>query len=426
MADLIKKVRVALIGIGDRGAEIEMEFSKSGLMDVLALCDVDLGAAHTRYALQKYPRARRYTDWRRLFDEMASGLDAVIVATPDHSHFPICIRAIREGLHVYCEKPAGRTFLENELLVKAAREHPQVVTQMGNQGHTSSACERWRVWTEAGVIKDVTRIDVFMNEERRWHGYDTGIKSFPSGEAAPGTLDWDVWLGPVAYHDFSEKFHPMNWRSWYDFGTGALGDWGAHLFDHAHHYLKLGLPDEVKVLKADGWNNYFFPMSSTLQFHFPRRGTMPSCELNWYDGRDNLPDLPEGFEFNPKRPGYVAPGSVIYSDELVFQGGHHDQKLKIIPRALKERLDPTLPKTPKPPYSHYESFLRACMGEEEATSPFEVACELCQVLCLGVIAQRLRSGFHFDISEKRITGNAFADALLAGPPPRKGWEEYYR
>ena len=424
MADT-NKLRVALIGIGDRGAEVEMEMAPTGLMEVVALCDADLGGRHTVYALQKYPSARRYSDWRRLFDEMAGQLDAVVVATPDHSHFPICMRAIAEGVHVYCEKPVGRTFLENQLLIEAAKAHPQVVTQMGNQGHTSGAAERWRVWTEAGIIKDVTRIDVFMNEVRRWHGYDVGIDRFPSGEAVPDTLDWDQWLSGVAWHDYSDKFHTMNWRCWYDFGTGALGDWGAHLFDHAHHYLHLGLPSEVKVHRADGWNNFFFPMASTLQFRFPRRGAMPSCDLWWYDGMDNRPELPEGFEWNPRKPGYLAPGSVIYSDSYVFQGGHHDQRLKIIPRSLKEQLDPVLPKTPKPQYNHYESFLRACRGELKTASPFEIACELCQVLCLGVIAQRLGHGFRFDITEKRIPGDPFADALLAGPPPRKGWEEYY-
>ena len=420
------KVRVALIGIGDRGAEVEMAMSKPGLMDVVALCDADLGAAHTAYVLQKYPQARKYKDWRLLFDEMAAQLDAVVVATPDHSHFPICIRALREGLHVYCEKPAGHTFLENELLMREAAARPSQVTQMGNQGHTSAACERWRVWTEAGIIRDVTRIDVFMNEERRWHDYDVNIKHFPQGESAPDTLDWDVWLSGAEWHDFSDKFHPMNWRSWYDFGTGALGDWGAHLFDHAHEFLHLGLPEEVKLLKAEGWNNYFFPMTTTLQFRFPRRGAMPSCELNWYDGRDNLPELPEGFIYNPKRPGYVAPGSVIYSDKYIFQGGHHDQKLRFIPKALHDEIMSSMPATPKPPYDHYEAFLRACRGEIEPTSPFEKACELCQVLCLGVIAQRLRASFHFDRESGHITDNAFADALLAGPPPRRGWEDYYK
>lgn len=425
------RLDIALIGIGDRAAENEMEFSELGLTNVLALCDVDLGAPHTTYMLDKYPHARRYHDWRRLFDEMSDQLDAVFVAVPDHTHFPICMRAIREGIHIYCEKPVGRTFLENELLIKAAAAHPQVVTQMGNQGHTSRQYIQFKTWCEMGIIKNVHHIDAYMLEERRWHSYDPAITRFPSGEPVPDTLDWDDWLGPAMYHDYSSKYHVQNWRSWYDFGTGALGDWGAHLLDTAHRFLKLGLPTEVKVLKAEGHNDFFFPMASTLQFKFPRRGMMPSCDVVWYDGRNNLPPLPEGFRFDPKRPGYIAPGKVIYSDDLVFQGGHHEQGLRIIPEEVAVQVRPRLPKIPnngKLPIeerNHYLNFLLACKGEAEARSPFAVGCELCEVLSLGVIAQRLGRSFRFDRTSHHIIDDPFADALLAGPAPRRAWADYY-
>lgn len=423
------KVDVALIGIGNRAAEDEMEFSATGLMNVVALCDVDLEGPQNTYALQKYPKARRFTDFRRLFDEMAPQLDAVIVATPDHSHFPICIRAIREGINVYCEKPLARTFLENELLMAAAAAHPQVVTQMGNQGHTSPSHTQFKMWTEAGIIRDVTRIDAFMNEDRRWFRYDTSISRFPKTDKVPSGIDWDTWLGSTMYHDYSDEFHQGNWRSWFDFGMGALGDWGAHLVDSAHEFLKLGLPSEVEVLKVEGHNNYFYPMATTLRFHFPRRGVMPPCDLFWYDGKDNYPEFPEGFQFNPKKPGYIAPGTVVYSKDYIFQGGHHEQKLKMIPLSLQKELEasgvvPIIPKDKT--NNHFISFLRACKGETRTTSPFELAGELCEVFSLGVIAQRLGHGFRFDRVSKRILDDPFADALLSGIPPRRGWEEYYK
>jgi len=418
-------VDVALIGIGNRAAEIEMEFSKTGLMNVLALCDVDLEGSQNAYAIQKYPQAKKYTDFRKLFDEMAPQLDGVIVATPDHSHFPICIRAIREGINVYCEKPLARTFLENEILRKAALTHPEVVTQMGNQGHSGGAYFQFKKWVEEGIIKDVTKIDVFMNEERRWFRYDTGINRFPQGQAIPKNMDWDTWLGSTMYHDFNEEFHQGNWRSWYDFGMGALGDWGAHLFDTAHEFLDLGLPCEVEVIKAEGHNDYFFPMASTLRFHFPRRGSMPALDLYWYDGKDNYPEFPEGFMMNPKHPGYIAPGKVIYSKTLTFQGGHHDQKLKIIPQAVADEMASSLPYIAKSPSNHFLNFLRACKGEEKTRSPFEIATGLCEVFNIGVIAQRLGHGFKFDRVAKRVIDDPFADAMLSDIPPRKGWEDYY-
>ncbi len=422
---MIGKVKVALVGIGDRGAENEACISATGLAEVVALCDVDLGAPHTQAVLAKYPDAKKYKDFRQMFDEMAGEIEAVFVTTPDFSHFPICIRAIREGIHVYCEKPLTRTFLENELLMKAAAAHPQVVTQMGNQGHSGGNYFQFKLWQEAGIIKDVTRIDAYMLEDRRWFRYDTAISRFPKGEC-PDTLDWDVWLGSVAYHDYSDEFHRGNWRSWYDFGMGALGDWGAHLVDTAHRFLNLGLPYEVEVLKAEGHNDYFFPMATTLKFRFPRRGTMPACDLYWYDGKDNGPELPEGFQYDKKKPGYIAPGKIIYSKTLTFQGGHHEQKLRIIPKEVADEMAPSLPKVPKSPSNHYENFLKACMGEEEARSPFAVGGELCELFNLGVIAQRLGKGFKFDRGTKQILDDDFANSMLAGMPPRKGWEDYYK
>jgi len=218
------KVKVALIGIGGRGEQVEQEMSATGMIDVVALCDVDMGAEHTLRVMNKYPKARRYRDFRLLFNEMAPQFEAVIVCTPDFAHFPIAMRAIKEGKHVYVEKPLAQTFYETELLIQAAAKHPEVVTQMGNQGHSEANYFQFKAWKEAGIIKDVTRIDAHMNASRRWHNWDPKISKFPDAQPVPDTLDWSMWLMSKQHHDFSHELHYGNWRSWYDFGMGALGD----------------------------------------------------------------------------------------------------------------------------------------------------------------------------------------------------------
>ena len=433
-----EKVRVGLVGIGNRGDQVEGDMSRTGLMEVVALCDVDLGAEHTQRVLKKYPKARRFQDFRKLFDEMRGKMDAVVVCTPDFAHFPIAMRAIKEGVHVYVEKPMAQTFYECELLIEAARRNPRVVTQMGNQGHSSESMYQFKAWTEAGIIKDVTRIDTHMNNWRRWHDWDVNIKKFPDADPMPDTLDWEMWLMEKLHHDFSKNFHYGNWRSWYDFGMGAIGDWGAHIFDNAHDFLDLGLPYEVDMLKATGHNPYFFPMESTVRFRFPRRGSMPECDMTWYDGQNNLPTLPEGYGGNDSSadvpasgqnsaaPAKLNPGKVIYGGDLIFKGGSHNAQLSIIPAAKAKEMKDQVPAIPKAPTTHAENFLLACLGHAQTNSPFEKAGVLTQVMALGVVAQRLNASFHFDARTKSIVDNPFANALLYGPAPKDGWEEYYK
>ena len=436
------KVKVALIGIGFRGRENAHKIHETGMADVVALCDVNMGAPHTQEIMNLYPEAKRYQDFRKLFDEMGGQIQAVFASVPDFAHFAICMRAIREGISVYSEKPLGQTFLQNELLIQAAKAHPNVVTQMGNQGHSGPNYFQFKAWVEAGIIKNVTRINAHMNSDRRWHVLDPDIKKFPDAEPVPETMDWDVWRMHTMYHDYSKWFDTGNWRCWYDFGMGALGDWGAHIFDTCHEFLELGLPTEVSLLKAEGHNDYFFPMTSTIRFHFPRRGSKPACDLYWYDGRKNYPELPVGFGASEVSdvptvagqayvPSKLNPGKEIYSDEYIFKGGSHSSQLSIVPQSLHEELDKAgkLPHIPEDyHYNHYINFFNAIRGTEKAHSPFEIAGELCQVMNLGVIAQRLGEGttFHFDRGTKEITDNPFAQAMLAGIPPRKGWEDYFK
>ena len=438
--DAAKKVNVAMVGIGHRGAENCRKVAElQDVVNVVAICDVNIGAPHTQESMGLFPDAKRYQDFRKMFDEMKGQIEAVFVSTPDFSHFPIAMRAIKEGIHVYCEKPLTRTFLENQLLIDAAKAHPEVVTQMGNQGHSGPNYFQFKAWVEAGIIKDVTRIDAHMNSARRWHGYDVNIKKFPAAEPIPATMDWDLWNMQAQIHEYSSKFDEGNWRCWYDFGMGALGDWGAHLFDTCHEFLELGLPYEVGMKKAEGHNDFFFPMSSTISFKFPRRGNKPACELTWYDGIGNCPELPAGYGESQVSdvptvngaayvPAKLNPGKVIYSQDLIFKGGSHSAELEIIPKSLHEEMQkagklPEIDRTYH--FNHYRNFINAILGTEKTHSPFEKAGVMCQVMNLGVIAQRLNTTFKFDKASGEIIDNPFANALLTGVPPRKGWEDYY-
>ena len=433
-----EKVNLACIGIGNQGGSDVFSFAKTGLANFVAFCDVDMGAPHTLKVLEQFPDVPRFQDFRTMLDKMGSKIEAVSVGVPDHSHFAITMMAMALGKHVYVEKPMARTFNEVELMMKAARKYPKVVTQMGNQGHSEANYFQFKAWKEAGIIKDVTAITAHMNSARRWHNWDASIKQLPPKESIPATLDWDTWHGVTQLHDYNHDYINGQWRCWYDFGMGALGDWGAHLIDTAHEFLDLGLPYEVSMLKAEGHNSFFYPKSSTILFRFPARGNMPACDITWYDGVNNLPPIPAGYgvmgldpNIPPPSNGKLEPvkfnpGKIIYSKELTFKGGSHGSTLSIIPEDKAKDMASKLPFVPETPSNHYANFLKACKGEEKTRSPFAIAGPLSQVFSLGVMVQKLNTKIQFDRNTKKITGNTLANDMLVGLPPRKGWEQYYK
>ncbi|MCF8378713.1 MAG: Gfo/Idh/MocA family oxidoreductase [Bacteroidales bacterium] len=432
-----EKVNLACIGIGNRGNQIIKELYDTGLANIVALCDVDMGADHTQEIMAMFPDVPRFNDFRKMFDKMGNKIEAVSVGVPDFAHFPITMLAMSMGIHVYVEKPMARTFNEIELMMAGAKKH-NVVTQMGNQGHSGENYFQFKAWKEAGIIKDVTAITAHMNSKRRWHEFDPRITSFPPKQKQPKTLDWDIWLGTAQYHDYNKDYHLGQWRCWYDFGMGALGDWGAHILDTAHEFLDLGLPYEVNAVKLDGHNSFFFPFSTTLEFKFPKRGDMPALDITWYDGLDNRPSLPEGYgvsEENKDIPppsdgklqiGKLSPGKIIYSKDLTFKGGSHSAALSIIPGGKSFEVQSKLPVVPESPSNHFENFLLACKGVEKCRSSFDIAGPLSQVFTLGVMAQQLSTKLIFDRETKQITNNNWANQMLVGEPPRKGWEEFYK
>ncbi|MEZ5041330.1 MAG: Gfo/Idh/MocA family oxidoreductase [Saprospiraceae bacterium] len=431
------KVNLACCGIGHRGGSITQSLHETGLANIVALCDVDMGGEHTQEVLKMFPDVPRFKDFREMFDKMGDKIEAVSVGTPDFSHFPITMLAMSLGIHVYVEKPMARTFNEVELMMQGAKKYG-VATQMGNQGHSEANYFQFKTWVDAGIIKNVTAVTAHMNSRRRWHSWDPKMQHFPPAEPIPATMDWDTWLMTASHHDYNKDYHHGQWRCWYDFGMGALGDWGAHTMDTAHEFLNLGLPYEIDPEYIEDHNPFFFPMSTTLSFKFPKRGDMPPVEMKWYDGLNNRPPLPEGYGVSALDPNIpppsngeikesrLNPGKIIYSKDLTFKGGSHGSTLEIIPAEAAADMAKSLPEVPKSPSNHFANFLLACKGEEKCRSSFEIAGPLSQVFCLGVLAQRLNTKLIFDRETKRITNHPLADLLLVGAPPRKGWEAFYQ
>ncbi len=429
------KVNLACIGIGNRGGEITAALHATGLANIVALCDVDLGAKQTQAILKKFPNAPRFQDFRKMFDKLGKEIDAVCIGTPDFSHFPIAMLAMSLGKHVYVEKPLAHTFRQIDLMMAAEKKY-KVAAQMGNQGHSDGNYFQFKAWTEAGIIKNVTKITAFMNNPRRWHG--KSYADFLPAQPIPETLDWDCWLATAKHHAYHEGYTNGEWRSWFDFGNGALGDWGAHIIDTAHEFLQLGLPTEVNPVLCEGHSPFIFPQASTLVFKFPARGVLPPVEITWYDGQQNLPPLPDDFgdavvdgNIPPPSTGTIdtrknPPGKVIYGEGLTFKGGSHGTTLKIIPEAKAKDLASRLPQVPKSPSNHFANFLRACKGQEKCRSSFDVSGPLCQAMTLGIIAQQVNTRLLFDPAKRQFTNSKFGNELLAGPPPRKDWEQYYK
>ena len=258
----------------------------------------------------------------------------------------------------------------------------------------------------------------------------------------PKGLDWDTWLGTATYHAYSKDYVHGEWRSWYDFGNGALGDWGAHTMDTMHRFFELGLPTEVRIKDVKGWNPFVFPMQDTLVYTFPAAGRRPEITLEWYEGRENLPRFGKGYKYitgsgipasgagTGATKGQLRPGKYFeLSDGTAWEGTSHGNPI-IMCGDSNEVPDYPLKGVPHedPRLNHYVNFAKAVMGQDRAHSPFSVTAPLSEVFCLGCIAQRLNRGFKFDPAAKQVIGDETASRLLKGSEgtPRRGWEEFYR
>ncbi len=368
------KLNVAAIGIGGMGRGIIENVAQTE--NIVALCDVDWNPAVER-VFSTYPDAGRYRDYRLMLDRQKE-IDAVIIATPDHTHAVTSMEAIRRGKHVYTEKPLTHTVYEARMLTLAAREH-KVATQMGNQGQAGEGPRRLREMIWDGAIGQVHEVHVWTDRPNRGLSdtyWPQGV-SRPEGSAeVPASLDWDLFVGPAPMRPYNPAYHPFRWRGWWDFGTGALGDIGCHSFDPVFRALKLGYPDSVQAVSTLV-NNESYPLGSVVTYDFPAREDMPPVRLIWYDGGIRPPrpaGIGKGVQLGAGGTLYIGSKGMILGNRLFPESLHESY----------ERPEPGIPSSP----GHREEWIQACKGGEPAGSSFDWAGPLTETVLLGNIALR--------------------------------------
>jgi len=278
------KLNIAGVGIGGKG---HVNLKGMSSENIVALCDVDWKYASVCFG--DFPAAKKYWDWRRMFDEMSSSIDAVMVATADHTHALIAAHAITLGKHVYCQKPLTHSVYESRLLTKLAAKY-KVATQMGNQGNSGDGVRQLCEWLWNNEIGEIREVHAWTDRPI----WPQGIQRPTKVQPVPKTLNWDLFLGPAPVRPFNEIYTPWNWRGWWDFGTGAFGDMACHVMDPIYRSLKLGYPDKVRG-SSTSINTESAPQAETVEFSFPARDNLPKLALppvkvHWYDG-GLLPNL---------------------------------------------------------------------------------------------------------------------------------------
>ena len=421
-----QRLNLGCIGAGGRGVSVISGLSRKGHATPVALCDVDHDRASKM--LKAHPDAKHFHDFREMLDKMGDDIDAVSVATPDHTHFVAAIQAMSLGKHVYVEKPLTHTFEEAEILIRGEKKFG-VVTQMGNQGHTSGGSEQFKRMLAAGVVDDIVKIEAWKSAGLWFMDAKKRIKGYPKTQPIPESLkSWDLWCGPQEMKDFNSLFHPFDWRGFHLYGGGMFGDWGCHIIDFIHHYLKLGFPTKISPKALADYNQISFPLSSHIEFDFPGRGDKkPPVHLVWKAGGDFVSKIDEKYLGDKKAPNLGGAGTLLHrkqEDYLVHRNSHSSTS-KLISSKKRNDLKAALD-TKGPEFDHMESFVQASMGNGKTESPFSVGGSLTQVLNLGMIAEFLNTDLQFDPKTRKFTGNDQANALLSGPTPRKEWAAHYK
>jgi predicted dehydrogenase len=425
-----QRLNVGCVGAGGRGGKVCQDLTRKGNATITAFADVDYQSARKiEENLKAFPKARRFTDFREMYEKAGNDFDAVAVCTPDHTHFTAAIQAMSMGKHLYLEKPLTHTFEEAEILMRAEKKF-KVVTQMGNQGHTSGGSEQFKRMVAGGVVDDVVRIDAFKGPGLWFMEKDKRIKGYPKAGKMPGSLkSWDLWCGPRAVHPYSDLLHPFNWRGFHQYGSGMLGDWGCHIIDYVHHYLKLGYPTKIRVTKLADHNQVIFPLSSELEFEFPERGPkLPAVTMAWKAGSNARVEVDERYLADPRKPKTVGgAGTLLHrkQEDYLVQRASHWSPSKLISSQSHDHLKEAM-NSADPEFDHGEGFVQACLGNGRTESPFSIGGPLTQVLTLGVVAEYLNTDLEFDPKTKRFVGNDAANALLAGDPPREEWAGHYK
>ena len=290
------KLNVAGIGIGSQGGADVDAVAGEG-QNIVALCDVDDNYAAKKFA--QYPKAKQFKDYRVMLDQMGREIDAVIIGTPDHTHAVIALEAMRRGKHVYCEKPLAHAIQEVRALRAAAQKY-KVVTQLGNQGHSSGSIRRLCEWVWAGAVGQVHTVHAGCDAFRDVYSQIRNLEKADKHYDVPKGLDYDLWIGPVPFRPYTPLWVPWNWRGWLPFGTGTVGDWFCHVIDPSFWALDLGAPSTVQAEVKDydpAKHGLTYPPGTAITFEFPAKGDRGPVKLVWHDGSVRIPkpkDLPSG------------------------------------------------------------------------------------------------------------------------------------
>ena len=411
------KLNIAAIGVGGMGSG---NIEKCSEENIVALCDVDLKRGGKTFGA--HPKAKRFRDFRVMLDKMEKEIDAVIIATPDHTHAVATMDAMRRGKHVYTQKPLTHTIWEARQLTEASKRYG-VATQMGNQGHSSNGARQTVEWIQAGVIGEVREVYCWSDRPLRGTRFEKrlywpqGVADRPDKkEEVPDTLDWDLWMGPAPYRDYSPAYVPFNWRGWWDFGTGALGDMGCHIIDHPYWALKLGYPTSVEA-SSTHIHSETAPLASLVTYHFPARGELPPVRMVWYDGGIK-PPRPEELEPHEEWP---VDGVLYVGDRGKIMHKSHGGKPTLLPLSRMndfQRPDETLPRIKG---SHEQNWIDACKGGASACSNFNYSGPLTEVVLLGNLAIRTEGHLLWDGPNMHVTNNEAANEFVRREY-RQGWK----
>jgi predicted dehydrogenase len=402
------RLNIVGIGAGGKGA---VDVAACGSQNVIALVDVDEVRAADMF--KKFPNAKRFKDFRVMFDQMSKAIDAVTVSTPDHMHFLPAMRAIKEKKHVFCQKPLTHTVWEARELATAAR-NAGVATQMGNQGISNPALRLDAEIVKSGAIGAIREMHCWTDRPGGW--WKQGVQRPTGDQPVPGTLDWDLWVGCAPWRPYNPAYVPFSWRGYFDFGTGAIGDMGCHLLNLAALAMDMHGPTKV-VAEGTGQTSESGPTSSQIAWDFPERPGQPAFKFFWHDGgRKPSQDLFPGKKYEGNGVVLVGTEDTMLTSDVgggVLKSGRSRADLKNVPELFD--------KSGKDDQKHYDEWFAACRGGRPALSNFNVAGPITEVVLLGQVALRAGTAIHWDAKNLKITNNPDANQYLK-TTYRKGWE----
>jgi predicted dehydrogenase len=409
------RLNLAFIGVGGRGEKNLQGLSQE---NVVALCDVDDREAAASFG--KWPKAKRFKDFREMLDKMGGEIDGVVISTPDHTHFAATMAAMECGKHVFCEKPLTHNVWQARMLKKGAAYY-KVVSQMGNQGHATEGIRYMKEWYEAGALGQVREVHAWLSGPNFGSRYFAKAANHPpAAQPVRDGLDWDLWLGPVAKDiPYNEVYVPKRWRGYYDFGGGLLGDWTCHTLDGPFWALGLGMPTRIEAVKKTGDDSLVCPDASVIRYDFAARGDKAPVSILWYEG-GNRPEIRK--EWGIEKLG--GDGMIMSGDKASLMSGTRPDSPRLIPADVWQDFRRDLPEKtiPRVKGGHYREWTAAIKGDGPAPgSSFDYASELTEMLLLGVLAQRFGGRLDYDAATMKVTNRPELAACLK-EPVREGWE----